>query len=417
MTLIFPFAPGSVSPSEFALAAESRGHDVIFAVNPRDSEAYGYLRMLAAFGEVIACSDQELLQWNFPTSVAGVVAFTDEKLPLAYQLADRLGLPGNDPGAVGLFVNDKGEQRRLLNSSGVGFCPTVNIAPGDAWSSDFDSCLPGVLKPTAGAGSRDTYFVDSAQEVMSLLKGFTSGEKFVLERRIVGPGNIPGSDWLADYISVESYVVDGDVSHIGLTGRLPLAEPAREQGLIFPFSMTPELDDEAKRGAEEAIRALNISHGWTHTEMKFDGFGFIPIEVNARLGGGLASLMPRSGVTEPVGLAIDLALGLPTEPPRPAAGVAAHIYVQPPQSATGYHQGPHPRELRQLLGVYRADASRAPGTSLDWRTGSSGRIFDVWIEAPELGALRTRLDGLNQFLSEHVSYSFQGESNGSLDAR
>lgn len=416
MTLIFPFAPGSVSPSEFAIAAESRGHDVIFLVNPQDVEARGYLRMLAAFGEVIARDDHELLHWEFPTSVAGVVAFTDERLPFAYALARRLGLIGNDPKISGLVTN-KREQRSLLNAAGVGFCPTVNLSPSVPWSSAFDECLPGVLKPAAGAGSRDTYFVDTAEDVVSLLAKFSPGEEFVLERRIEGPGNSPGSDWLADYISVESFIVDGDVSHIGLTGRLPLAEPARERGLVFPFSMTPALDDEARRVAEEAIRALGISHGWTHTEMKFDGAGFIPIEVNARLGGGLASLMPRAGVIDPVGLAIDLALGIQPEPPRPAAAVAAHIYVQPPQTASGYHQGPHPRELRRLPGVYRADASRAPGASLDWRTGSSGRIFDVWLEAPELGVLRTRLDGLDQFLSEHVSYSFQGEPHGSLNAR
>lgn len=391
--IVVPYTAGSATPSQIALACQDRGHDTTFVVDPTDPDAVAHLRLLEAFGtvvEAVAPADAvAALEGGTPHAV---VTFAEATLATAAAVATGHGLPGHPPEIVEQLT-DKGAQRRRLNACGVGGVATVDVRGGQPVEQLGDVPLPGVLKPCAGAGSRDTLFVESSAEVAGELARHPAGARFVVERRIVG-STTPFHPGLADYLSVESAVVGDAVVHLGCTGRLPLAEPARERGLVFPISPEPGLSRGLLDLASAAIAALGIRHGLVHTEIKLGADGPQVIEVNARLGGGLASIVPAAGGPDLVGLAVDLALGGSVPALPEATGVALHLYVQPPQDATALIAGPDVKTVRALDGVYGVDRRARAGDRIDWRSGSAGRILDVWVEAGTLDELLRRADAI-----------------------
>lgn len=405
--ILVPYAVGSATPSEVSLSAEARGHGITFVVDTRDTEARGHLRLLEAFGTVVeaSCLD-ECLAALTGDAVApdAVVTFAEVTLPIAAALAAYFGLPGHDPQTAPVLV-DKAAQRARLNASGGDVVATVTVRGGQV-EADLPSHLPlpGVLKPAVGAGSRDTVFVDDAAEVARELARHPTDAVFVVEEAIVGAPD-PLGPWLADYVSVESAVSGGRVCHLGSTGRLPLARPARERGLVFPVVPPPDMEQEIHDLVEQAIAALGISTGLVHTEVKLSPTGPRLIEVNPRLGGGLGSICPAAGGPDLVGLAIDLALGgdLPGRP-KPT-GVALHLYVQPPYEARRLVTAPDARALRRLPGVYGVDRRAVAGQDIDWRNGSAGRILDIWVEAPSLSQLETRTATIEAALATSTEWS------------
>lgn len=87
-----------------------------------------------------------------------------------------------------------------------------------------------------------------------------------------------------DIISVESIVSNGDVSHVGVTGRLPTALPFRSVGQFRPSQLKPEEEEVSCTLAGNAIRALGVISGIVHAELKLTPLGPRVIEVNGRLG-------------------------------------------------------------------------------------------------------------------------------------
>src|SRR5260221_5957013 len=121
--------------------------------------------------------------------------------------------------------------------------PRVWHVPSDA-DSDVaaaiarDACMPLVLKPDEGDGSSNIF---SIPDVEALLKGLAdaraSGRDVVVEEFIVGaPAPRPE---VGDYVSVESVVSRGHVSHIAINGRFPPACAFRWTGFCIQALISP----------------------------------------------------------------------------------------------------------------------------------------------------------------------------------
>lgn len=404
--LAVPYTVGSATPSQIALAAEARGHTVTFLIDPSDPQATAHRRLLKAFGPVVEVRDPA----QAPSALsadppAGVVTFSESTMLLAAAIADAYGLAGHDPDIVSL-LGDKAEQRKRLNAEGVGSVATVEVRGGATAKDMSEAPLPGVLKPKQGAGSRDTVFVASLDDLFGELARHPSDAVFVVEERLLGlPGVIHPE--LAPYLSVESAVAEGKIVHLGLTGRLPLSAPARERGLIYPVPADDALREELLDLTMGAIKALGIRHGITHTEIMVTPHGPQIIEVNARLGGGLASIIPAASGLDMVGLSIDLALGVePPAPPSPSR-VAAHLYVQPPMEAASLKTAPDVKAIRSLDGVYGVDRRSLPGQPIDWRSGSAARILDVWIRAEDLENLISNIEAVESTIALTTEWTFK----------
>lgn len=245
--------------------------------------------------------------------VDGVVTFSELMIPITAALAARLALPYHDADTTHRLTN-KIAQRARLRECGVDETASAPILdPADVERAIDRTGLPAVLKPAHGGGSRKTHRVNSPAELRALLEPGPDnaiGEPMVLEEFLEGIG--PRGE-VADYVSVESVVVQGQVCHLAVTGKHRLAPPFRETGQFWP--PTDDVDaEQVMLLAGKAVAALGITTGLVHTEIKLTRCGPRIIEVNGRLGGHLNELSRRAGGGDLVTLAGQVALGLPVQP-------------------------------------------------------------------------------------------------------
>ena len=113
----------------------------------------------------------------------------------------------------------------------------------------------------------------------------------------------------ADYVSVESVVAEGVISHLALTGRFPLAENFRETGFFIPAALNDDDQSAVLALATSAIEALGVTTGCLHTEIKFTPDGPRVIEVNGRVGGGVPEMLDRAAGVTLVEITLRVALG------------------------------------------------------------------------------------------------------------
>ena len=135
---------------------------------------------LTRFGEVCELADadeSEYVERIAATEPDGVIVFSDAPLLFAAAAAVRLGLPFHSPEAA-LLLYDKFAQRGALQRGDLPVPAYAAVKSGD-FPPDFP--FPAVLKPRAGAGSRDTYRIESEAELASIWAKCDPDEAFILE--------------------------------------------------------------------------------------------------------------------------------------------------------------------------------------------------------------------------------------------
>uniref|UniRef100_A0AAU3HUH5 ATP-grasp domain-containing protein n=1 Tax=Streptomyces sp. NBC_01393 TaxID=2903851 RepID=A0AAU3HUH5_9ACTN len=291
-----------------------------------------------------------------------VLTFSESRLAVTAQLAARLGLPYHSPATVEL-LRDKYAQRRRLRERGVDSVRSYRLRRPADWPAALAAVgLPAVLKPASGEGSRSTHPVEDpgrgAALAAELLSGAGREDSLVLEEYLHGRDCGP---W-GDYVSVESAVSGGRISHWAVTGKFPLAPPFRETGHLRPAPL-PESDREATlRLVTRALKALGITTGITHTEVKLTPAGPRLIEVNGRLGGWQTQLAHLAGDVDPVTLAGRVALGRDVSGVRTADDrVVFTRFVTAPVEGGTYVSSHGLRAALALPGVRSVVSRYSPG--------------------------------------------------------
>ncbi len=215
----------------------------------------------------------------------------------------------------------------------------------------------------------------------------------------------PPSANFADYLSVESVVVDGTINHVAVTGRMYQVEPFRETGLIIPSDFDPSVTDAVLDLASKAISALGVRTGCFHTEIKVTNNGLRVIEVNGRIGGFVAEVLalaaPGVNFFE---ISQRVALGESLEFPQvvPTEGVGYVIVEQPPLWATSVESVDGLDRLAEYPGVASVFLSRQPGDPVDWRKGSHEYVWSVLGNAPDHEGVL----GLQRFIDREVAVTY-----------
>jgi biotin carboxylase len=226
----------------------------------------------------------------------GVVTYSELLLRPQAAIADRLGLPGNPPEAVAV-AQSKSRQRLVFAEHGVpspGF--EVITSERDLAAAAARVGLPGVFKPSLGAGSQGVRLVSTYAE---LIHAFTatraektaflqSDEAYLLEERMALEAD--GDSGYAAYCSVESLLAGGTAHHLALSDRLPLEHGYVEEGVVLPSRLAPAARAAVVDLADRAIRAIGLTCGAVHTEIALTADGPRVIEVNARAGGPLPTM-------------------------------------------------------------------------------------------------------------------------------
>jgi biotin carboxylase len=220
-----------------------------------------------------------------------VVAVDDRGTLVASLAASRLGLRTNPPDAVAA-ARDKLLMRVRLGTAEV---PQPAFAPVMAHDGPAEIArlveavgLPCVVKPTTLSGSRGVIRVDSAEEAVVVVDRVraiatdagASGTPLLVERFVPGPE-----------VAVEGLLGDGELRVLAVFDKPdPLEGPYFEETIYVTPSRLGRADVDAAAGAAAgACRAIGLTHGPVHAEVRVrDGRASV-IEVAARTIGGLCA--------------------------------------------------------------------------------------------------------------------------------
>jgi biotin carboxylase len=382
-TLAVVYHPASFSVFQLTGAARELC-ELVWVVDRDVDDTAAAVRVLQKFGAVIDVTGMDAERAAAAVGTVqpdGITTFKDKRSRFTAAVAELLELPYHSP-QVASRLTDKYAQRRALLEGGVpvpGFQTMPRSDDADAWAAAARAArYPAVLKPRVdNEASRDTVRVDSAEELLSM-GASADGARLVLEEYLADrSGGV--RPCFADYVSVESVVSHGQISHIAINGRFPPAPPFRESGFFIDAELAPSDRRAALETATAALEAIGLETGCCHTEIKFTPDGARVIEVNGRIGGGVAEMLADISDMALLPVALRIALGeeIRYERPLTPERVGFLFYVHAPQW------------MQRLTAVDGLDAlfgdpritegivNRGPGDAVDWREGNQGHVFSV----------------------------------------
>jgi hypothetical protein len=376
--------------------------ELLWVVDAELSEDAATDRLLRRLGTVVDTAGLNLdeaahaLAEHHPD---GIVSFVDDHVETAAALAARLNLPYHTPEVAGTLV-DKRRQRTALQQAGIPgpcFWPLpAGLTPGQADDLARRITYPAVLKPAEGSGSRGIRLIRAPGDLLSLLAGDAASTDCVLEEYLYDE---PTQDqWFASYLSVESVVSAGRVSHVAITGRFPLAEPFRETGNFIPGILDQHLHQPVFGMVDDAIDALGITTAVIHTEIKLTPEGPKLIEVNGRLGGRPPFVLHSVSSVNLFQVACQVATGAPVsfEGLADCCDVGFWLMLQPPMSAHRVATVEGLNDLSGLHGVEMVSLDRRPGEVVDWREGTKSQVATVRGRVPDHTALAEAIESIRR---------------------
>ncbi len=373
--------------------------DIVWLLEERKcTQPLATRRLLAHLGSVRCCDDlgvDSLIDALRPAALDGIMVSDDSALELAARLAGELGLPFHSEAVISRLT-DKAAQRQALGQAGLPV-PAHVLLPTTAsirrrQQLAASVTLPAVLKPRRGAASRETYSVTDQAHLDGLLASprlsGSAAEDFALETFLPTDERLDIS--FGAYVSVETLVVGGAATHVGITGKFPLAPPFRESGSFVPAVLPAGAAPAIRQVAGQAAAAIGVRDGVLHTEIKLTPHGPVVIEVNGRVGGGgLDELYDdRMGISLRR-LAAGAALGCESPPGLgrlSADGFAYAYFLQPPIDAHRVTALSGLDRLRAQPDVRHVEIGRGPGDSLAWQEGSQC-VVAVTGTAPDVRSL------------------------------
>ncbi len=279
--------------------------------------------------------------------VAGVVATDDATSILASRLADSFGLPHSPSEAVAT-ARRKDRARDALDAAGIAGPAHRTIDTRRPLGPQLAGVrLPCVVKPLAMSASRG---VIRADDRASLRSACDRAGRIASEARdpfeathLLVEDYMPGRE-----VAVEGLLSDGDLRVLAIFDKPdPLDGPFFEETYyVTPSRLPPRTLRRLERACQAACRALGLTHGPVHAELRVHGDAIGLLEVAARTIGGDCARLLRFGT----------GLGLEEIVLRHAAGLPVELQAAP--GAAGVLMLPTPRAgvLRRVEGVLGARA-------------------------------------------------------------
>ncbi len=397
-------------------AAAASVCDLLWMIDGSIPEMHEMTPLLDRFAPVVDISglgpEEILAELSEPYQPAGIATYLDANMATFAAVADALNLPLHSA-ETAVSLTDKARQRSVLREAGLDvpecYVVTREMAEADLTEAETRVGWPAILKPRSAQGSRFTFLVPDRARLNEYLRALgPSRPEMVLESYLADDPARAASPY-AGYVSVESVVARGVVSHLALTGRFPLAENFRETGFFIPASLGDSDESAALALASSAIEALKVTTGCLHTEIKFTPQGPRIIEVNGRVGGGVPEMLARATGFALVEMTLRLSLGeaIAIDGPIATDRIGYRFFLQPPAvsatvaSITGIDTvSDHP-------GVDSITVHQGPGAELDWRDGSRNHIMAVVGAAKDYGELQA----VNRLLNEEVTVTYANVSH------
>jgi biotin carboxylase len=274
--------------------------------------------------------------------VDGVAAVGDRPAVLAAAAAEMFGVPFH-PHAAALACHDKHLARSLFRAAGM-LVPEFFRASfrEDAAEVAARATFPCVLKPLGLSGSRGVIRANDRGEFVAAFHRIAK----MGEAELQVEAYIPGREF-----AVEGVVTHGELQTIAIFDKPdPLEGPYFEETIYVTPSREPEAVQHALIQATAlAVRALGLSHGPVHAELRYNREGAWVLEAHARPIGGLCAR------------AVRLADGIPLEEMILVHALGGDVRLaSPDREASGVMMIPIPKGgiYQSVDGVGKARAVR-----------------------------------------------------------
>lgn len=245
--------------------------------------------------------------------LTGVLPGCEYYVQAAAVVADDLGLPGLTPWSAAR-VRDKALMLDCVEAAGLRVPRhAVVSAEADLERAAEIAGFPCVLKPVDNSGSIHVRRADDLAQLRAAFDRLRQDDRLILgrlwNRQAVVTEYISGPE-----LSVEGYVLDGEVVISAITEKLLGPEPHfNEVGHIMPAQLPDEVKKAVEQYVQGVVGAVGITLGPFHCEVRVSDGGPVLMEIAARLPGDRIS---------------DL-VGIVTGANLPAITVAAHCGLAP----------------------------------------------------------------------------------------
>jgi biotin carboxylase len=375
----------------YCLQSVAAAYDVVLITGEEPSWEVSYLRdcvvvpdpadpvQLSAAGQALA--DRY--------DLAGVFTWTEWYLVPVARLARRLGLPTNAPEVMQACRN-KAVSRSLFAQHGVPSAASVTVrTEAEAEVAAERIGYPVVLKPAAHAASIGVIRADTPGQLTAA---------YAFAKKAAGLGQESTSVLVEEYldgpeVSVECVTYRGKTTVVAVT-RKTVSEPPYFEELAHVVDAADPLLDVVAPAACAAIRALGITDGVSHVEMRLvDGQPRL-VEVNGRIAGDMIGYLVRlaTGIDLPRAAA-DIACGRAPDLTPNRSSAAAIQLIYPDVSGTlrrVYFDGICPRWLERVH--FQHQAGDPLLLSADGGTMFTARIGYLITTAPTADLARARAE-------------------------
>ncbi|WP_248146068.1 ATP-grasp domain-containing protein [Microbacterium aoyamense] len=378
-------------PPLHSIAAAAKGVCRLLWVLPIDRrDSRSALRLLRAAGDITgeildvsglsALDAADVLRGYAPRAIT---CLADTTIVWTAQIAELLGLKFHSID-VAERLTDKLKQRMALSASDLRtppFWDADDLANADAISAVARSTTyPLVIKPRSGSSSKDTEPIGSEEQLRAAISNREPG-RMLVEGYIPDPTRPCLGAMSAPYVSVELLASAGTISVLEVTGKPPLAPPFRETGNFVPADITEEQRAEFVDVAIKATRAIGVTDGVLHVEIKCTDDGPVVIEINGRPGGGrIRDFIQRAHGIDTIALMMRVALGehiAYTDLPLPS-DVLLFLVVPPDISLTHVSAVDGLEEVRQIIGVEHVEPGPiGAGDEFSWRDGTMSHVAQI----------------------------------------
>jgi biotin carboxylase len=325
--------------------------------------------------------------------IAAVLPGFEYYVPLAARVSALLGLPGLPPDSVDA-LRYKDRMRDALRAQGVRV-PRSAIAtsPEQLPAAAAAVGFPCVLKPPDLSGSLHVTKAESLAELQAAYAAMTTelvadfgrrpSSRALLEEYVAGPE-----------FSVEGFIQAGDVHFVSITEKLLGPEPYfLEVGHIVQAQLPPAALHAIRCYTEDVVRALGITLGPFHAELRLTDRGPVLMEIAARLPGDhICDLILKARGVDLRRIMIAAYLG--QNGPVPLTGQArgyAGIHFFTREDLDHYDQVDGIEVLRREPGFEEFGLLIPPGGPIPSPTSFRSRIAYAILTAPTHELLKRRL--------------------------
>jgi ATP-grasp domain len=244
---------------------------------------------------------------------------------IAAVLADRLGLPGNDPRAIIASQHkyySRMIQERIVPEAVPRYVPIAFPLKKD---QIINLPYPFFVKPIKATYSVLAKAIQQRSELVDLLH-FGYFEELII-RRLVKPfadimllysdHNVDPSGMLAeeimigDQINIDGYCSQGQVYFLGTIDEVIYPGTDAFMRFEYPSQLPPSIQDRAKNITKKVLEAIHYQHGFFNIEFIYNKNNdqLKIIEINPRMASQLVNLYQRVDGYRPYDILFELAVG------------------------------------------------------------------------------------------------------------